>query len=261
MNECDTGREDRPVAIYWEAPPGRRLSAQLARISGSRDTAPQGEPIHVLPDGGLDVVFEREIDSGACHALVFGAKSTALRIADQTPMAKLALHFRAGAAAVFGVPAVELRDRAVPLEALWPRVGGELLARLAEGDARLLDCIGERIPQPAGALASLAEHAASRIFTRAGGEPVAELARELGVCPRTLERAFRTHVGLSPKRLARVARLRAAHRKLLAHVPGAQVALEAGYSDQSHMVREFVALAGAPPQAICRRRPPPPTHS
>jgi len=246
------GREHGSVATYWEAPPGRQLSAQLARISGSCDTAPQAEPIRVLPDGGLDILFERELDTGACRALVFGAKSTALRIADQSPMAKLALHFRPGAAGVFGVPAVELCDRAVPLDALWPRVGRELLARFAEGDARLLDCLGERIPQPASALASLAERAACRIFARAGGEPVAELARALGVCPRTLERAFRAHVGLSPKRLARVARMRAAHLRLRAKVPGAQVALDAGYSDQSHMVREFVALSGAPPQAICR---------
>jgi AraC-like DNA-binding protein len=36
-------------------------------------------------------------------------------------------------------------------------------------------------------------------------------------------------------------------------VPGAQVALDAGYSDQPHMVREFVALAGAPPQVVCRQ--------
>jgi AraC-like DNA-binding protein len=241
------------MASYWEATPAPRLCERVARISGSRDDAAQVEPIRVLPDGGLDLLFERELETGACRALAFGAKTTALVVEDQRPMTKLALHLAPGAAGVFGVPAAELCDRAVPLDALWPRLARELLERFAEGYARLFatleDALTARSPR---ALENLAHRAARRIRARAGRQPIADVARAFGVSSRTLERAFRDHVGPSPKRFARIARLHAAHRALLAGGRGAEVALGAGYSDQPHMVRDFVELAGAPPLAACR---------
>ena len=57
---------------------------------------------------------------------------------------------------------------------------------------------------------------------------------------------FRRHVGVSPKQLARVARLQ---RTLLAlhDVPLAQLASAAGYYDQAHMTNDFSELAGVTP--------------
>ena len=239
------------MASYWETDPAPRLSDRVARVSGSSDDAPQLDPIRILPDGGLDLLFERELETGACRALAFGAKTTALLVADQRPMHKLALHLRPGAAGLFGVPAADLCDRAVPLESLWPALAAELLERFAAGDARLLARLEVALAaRPVEGLAALARRAADRIAAHAGREPIADVARAFGVSVRTLERAFREHVGPSPKRFARIARLNAAHSLLVTGASGAQVALAAGYADQPHMVREFRALAGVTPGAL-----------
>ena len=81
------------------------------------------------------------------------------------------------------------------------------------------------------------------------GIPVAQVAARLGVSQSTLARRFTERVGLTPKRLARVRRL----RRLLAAAHGrdgagwAGAAAECGYFDQAHMIADFRALAGMTP--------------
>jgi AraC-like DNA-binding protein len=57
-------------------------------------------------------------------------------------------------------------------------------------------------------------------------------------------------VGVTPKFFARMARAARAAELMAAHAraPLADVAAQAGYADQSHMTRDFVRLAGAPPK-------------
>ena len=75
-----------------------------------------------------------------------------------------------------------------------------------------------------------------------------DLAAEAGVHPVYLARAFRQSYGCSPAAYARRLRIDAA-RELLARsgVPLAQVALEAGYSDQSHFTHQFRRAVGMSP--------------
>jgi methylphosphotriester-DNA--protein-cysteine methyltransferase len=81
-----------------------------------------------------------------------------------------------------------------------------------------------------------------------GHESIAPLAREVGLTRQHLARLFDAHVGLSPKLLARVVRLR---RLVESGRAGrrdwAAAALDAGYFDQAHMIGEFRALAGVTP--------------
>ncbi len=83
-----------------------------------------------------------------------------------------------------------------------------------------------------------------------GNQPIAALARRLGLTERTLERRFQAHIGATPKKYARVVRLRNAllQRKQLDQ--WADVACAAGYYDQSHMIRDFQELYGLSPEAI-----------
>jgi AraC-like DNA-binding protein len=95
----------------------------------------------------------------------------------------------------------------------------------------------------------VAEEAARRIAVRGGRLRIAALARSLGVSERTLERRFDDAVGLSPRRLARVLRFRRAWEAASrAQVEAwSLLALDCGYSDQPHLIREFRRLAGTPP--------------
>jgi AraC-like DNA-binding protein len=83
-----------------------------------------------------------------------------------------------------------------------------------------------------------------------GSYPIAMLARTLGLSERTLERRFQIHIGATPKRYARIVRLRNAVflRKELSN--WADVAYATGYYDQSHMINDFQELYGMTPESI-----------
>lgn len=93
------------------------------------------------------------------------------------------------------------------------------------------------------------EAAVDEIIRSRGQTRVHDLALTLDVSSRQLEREFRSGVGLSPKGLARTIRFQNLLR-LVGEVPlreWAHVALEGGYADQPHMVREFREFAGQSP--------------
>jgi AraC-like DNA-binding protein len=149
----------------------------------------------------------------------------------------LALRIAAGAApAVFGVAASELADRAMPLAELWPAHDGDLQAELAR--------------RVASAKVDHAMLHAARRLAAAPALRIEELARELALGVRQLHRRFTSAVGLSPKRFAKVARIRRAIELAGLQAPWAGIAVDAGFYDQAHLIGEFHALAGVTPQAL-----------
>ena len=83
---------------------------------------------------------------------------------------------------------------------------------------------------------------------------VEALAAEVGLSVRQLQRRFADHVGISPKAVIRRYRLyEAAERaRLGTTVDWASLAAELGYSDQSHLTREFSSVFGLPPERYAR---------
>jgi transcriptional regulator GlxA family with amidase domain len=75
------------------------------------------------------------------------------------------------------------------------------------------------------------------------------LAAGLGLSARSLERLFLEQLGLTPKRLVRLVRLRRVLARLEAGSFGtlAELALTCGYSDQPHLTRDFKQLTGRLP--------------
>jgi AraC family transcriptional regulator len=98
--------------------------------------------------------------------------------------------------------------------------------------------------------------AARELLDAQSPEPVsiAAIARELGVHPSHLARTFRQHFHVTPAEYVRRRRLEHA-RRLLAEgeLSIADVALAAGFYDQSHLTRSFRRALGTTP-AVQRRR-------
>jgi AraC-like DNA-binding protein len=98
----------------------------------------------------------------------------------------------------------------------------------------------------------------SALVERIAGDPsvvrVEPLAAEVGLSVRQLQRRFADHVGLSPKAVIRRYRLfEAAERARRAEVVDwAALAAELRYSDQPHLVRDFRATFGLPPEQYAR---------
>ena len=84
---------------------------------------------------------------------------------------------------------------------------------------------------------------------------VRKLTREAGVSDHRFIDVFRSEVGLSPKLFHRVQRFQRVliQVRRLPEPEWEQLALEAGYFDQSHLIRDFRAFSGFSPADYLRR--------
>jgi AraC-like DNA-binding protein len=228
--------------------------------------AAPGEPTRevMLPTGMTHVVFRLTddplrtfSDAGTREqtfrgAVVGGARAGVYVREIGGPVSAVGAMLEAGAASLlFGVPADELAGRHVELEDLW---GGEVVSlrdRLGEAatlDARLdlLEAaLAAHLPK-LRALHPAVAHGLSRI---SAGAAVGDVVADTGYSHRHFVALFRSAVGFAPRTFTRLLRL----QKVLAifsarpKEPLAQVALEAGYSDQAHLTREFGELTTMTP--------------
>lgn len=74
-----------------------------------------------------------------------------------------------------------------------------------------------------------------------------KLEHRYGISARRLQQRFHEHMGMAPKAFLRLVRFQRALRGLQQGASCLDVAFDQGYSDQSHLVREFKAFAGLPP--------------
>ncbi|MFG2177801.1 helix-turn-helix domain-containing protein [Streptomyces abikoensis] len=158
-----------------------------------------------------------------------------------------------GARALFRLPLQELARRNVHLTDLLGPDGRRLTEQLAEApdwptrfrtiDAFLLARIG------AGPELPLQVRRAWRRLIGAGAAPISTLADEVGWSRQHLNVRFSKEIGLSPKTLARIARLQRAMALMRSTRPPslADVAAMCGYTDQSHLNRDFRLLTGCTP--------------
>jgi AraC-like DNA-binding protein len=248
---------------YREHAPSPDLACVIETIwtlTGSvADTSPQC----VLPDGRPELVlhlgdhFER-VDARSTQrqprAIFAGQLTRPLALRPTGRISVVGVRFRPdGAAAVLRVPQRGLKDMSVDVGELVPDLGRGMRSIRDETvdalvAATLVQCaIRRRLaasrPDPRVRFAVQAIQRAS------GNVRVSRLAEATGLTRRHLERVFLDAVGISPKRLARVVRFQRAVRLLERGAPrrGAETALECGYADQAHFVREFRELAGCPP--------------
>jgi len=227
-----------------------------------------------LPDGSASLlvrITERGTRSigGAGDISIAGPRTRALfKI---SPTLHCAVHVQlmpASARALFGVPLHTLTDRVVPLEDVWGAEATHVRDALfrAPDLPALLATLQELLVLRVGrAGESAAERLARRavVMLTASREPVRieDIAAQLGVSARHLRRVFVEHVGVGPKELARMLRVqrvagamvpRARTRPPAAEGGWAQVALDAGYYDQAHMIAEFRELVGMTPGTFAK---------
>jgi AraC-like DNA-binding protein len=162
----------------------------------------------------------------------------------------LGVHFRPGGAFPFlGLVAGELADTHVELKTLWRARASEFRERLcdaASADERfrlvehyLIVAMQGRLHRAVPATMSFLRppHCLS----------VHEAAQMVGISQRRLIEVFTQQVGLTPKLFSRVCRLQRALGWAATDQDWAQIALESGYFDQSHLIHDF--------QEFCRMTP------
>ena len=154
------------------------------------------------------------------------------------------------AACLLGPTTGALIDRVLP----WAALAGEAeAARLedevqsAPGEPRRLAALLDSFRRALRPVVHAARRQEIALWCDATARAGAGACLRLGMSERQLERRFRACLGLAPKQFHKLARL---HHTLGAAVNGdalgAELALQGGYYDQSHLARDLRQLAGAP---------------
>lgn len=202
----------------------------------------------VIPDNCADILLELEPDGSVADASVVGVMTRPVHVAAR-PVHLVGLRFRPGwLAPLLRVDAAVVRDARVPLSSVAPS-----WARALESDhplARLLDEVGTSVAAHRGPT-PVVRAVLDEVRTNPTELRVESVCRAQGVSRQFLARVFNQQVGIGPKFVARVSRL-ARVRGAMSSRRGdwARLAAESGFADQSHLVREMRALAGAVPTAL-----------
>jgi AraC-like DNA-binding protein len=184
-----------------------------------------------------------------------------------TSVRLVGVHFKPwGLSPFVDMPATELRDRWAPVDAVWQRSLDRIRNQVgdtatATETLRVLEAeLRSRLPEAPAHGLDLVEHTGGHLETSKGAAPVAALADAAGVSGNHLATQFKSHVGVTPKRVARIYRF--AHLILSADarrpVDWSGLAQTLGYFDQAHLSREFKDFTGHTPTdylALRRRLP------
>lgn len=155
---------------------------------------------------------------------------------------------------VFGVAPAEIRSRIVDLCAVWPLAVGlrdELLSH-ADPDEILVRTVSLVEAQLRDAPRGLDRgEAAVRRLVDDPTAPIAEVAAELGIGRAHLARELTRLVGLTPRVLARLLRMRRLLAEIDVHdaVGWRELAADLGWFDQAHLIRDFRRHTGVTPSA------------
>lgn len=266
-----TTREESELG-HWSASLWRpaRLAAYVDRFwysEGSIGVARE----RLLPNG----MAELAVCLGDPHRLVEGKGSSTLRmsltglqtgpVVIEHPAYHRVLGLRlrpAGAYALLSLPMSEVSDLTVDLEDVLGAAARELTDRCH--DTRTVEqCfavaaafVEQRIAR-ARSFDPRVAWSVARIDDSEGRVAIAALRDRTGLSKTRLAGIFRDQIGVLPKAYARIVRFRRALELLDGDAASlAEVAIDAGFYDQSHMTSEFRELAGLTPREFVAVRYP-----
>ncbi|WP_326718239.1 MULTISPECIES: helix-turn-helix transcriptional regulator [unclassified Streptomyces] len=177
------------------------------------------------------------------------------------------VHFKPwGMSPFVDMPATELRDRWVPVDSVWQRSVDRIRNQVGDATsaAETLRVMEKELRSRLVAAPSrgldLVQHSGGWLEASYGAVSVAALSDAVGVSGNHLATQFKSHVGVTPKKVARMYRFARLILSVDAMRPvdWSELALTAGYFDQAHFSKEFKDFTGHTPTeylALRRRIP------
>jgi AraC-like DNA-binding protein len=254
------------LAYRQFAPPDHLQSLVRCVWTLHGETTGEAQPQPIIPDGSIEIIFNlsqpfRQLTPSGDTVLqprlmIVGPTGIATVAAPTGAVDVVGVRLQPWAGHVFGMPPAEFRDMTIPMDLLAPG-----LARLA--DTRLRESLSQSkrvtlVLEGLERLAARSTPAPGRVqaavahCSQPGMVRSAQIAKLLGYSLRSLERHFANHVGLSPKRLATVFRIQRVFR-ILRMQPAStwtSIAGQAGFADQSHLIRDMRRVAGLAPTEL-----------
>jgi AraC-like DNA-binding protein len=211
--------------------------------------------IQTFPDGCAQLLVEIA-DAAQPLCVISGPRLTAGVYVPPSRKNVVGVRLRPGVAhALLQLPICGLVDARVVFAA--PELECEM-ARADSTDARF-DVLETFVEQRliGAVIDERVDKAVHLIGASSGDARIEEVARECGLGRRQLERLMRVWVGVTPKRLSRIARFQAVLGGMAAQAPREWVHMAAAtYADQPHMIREFSEFAGSTPRRLIMSRSP-----
>ena len=234
----------------------------------SPDPVNEAQVERILPDGCVELILNfgscvtQHTDSNTStqpRNFLVGQMTGPTFISPAGDVDLLGVRFHPGGAfPFFRIPLSEMTDQVVELGCLSSVLETQLLsvchgavtsvARVAAVAASLT----KRLPTIHDVnLMDMAEI----VVSSRGLRSVDQLAQDAGISCRQLERRFLQGVGLGPKLLSRILRFQQVFRAVeRADNSWAAVALECGYYDQAHLIRDFNKFARQTPGVLFAER-------
>jgi AraC-like DNA-binding protein len=275
VNAVDYARGETPAGAWEQAlgKPGPRLAHLIDAYHGYSERSPAallrlevpfpgtalilgfGDPIAVSTSGhpeDLEGGYLGFLAGISCHPALVESRSQAGVQVNLTPL---------GAYHLFGVAMEDLTNRVVRLRDLLGVIGDEIIERLREAPSweqrfALLDALFLRALCTNRPPTEAVAWAWRQVRSHPGEVPIRDLAGAIGWSHKHLIARFRHEVGVSPHLAGRIVRFDRAARRLAAPASLAlsTVALDSGYYDQAHMVREFREFARCTPREFRARQ-------
>ena len=222
----------------------------------------------ILPTGTLELAinlrqnelrfYDPERPDNRSHlsgAVVSGAHGRSFAPESAEEVMIIGVHFKPGGAFPFlGVPAGDLADTHVDLETLWGPSAGRLRECLWEARTSI-----ERFQLLEEGLLSRLCHGVEQHYAvsvalemfgkNQAGPKVREAAKYLDLSQRRFIQVFKAEVGMTPKLFSRIQRFQRTRTFIQQNPPPnwTTLALDRGYFDQSHFIREFLEFSGLSP--------------
>lgn len=210
--------------------------------------------VEVLPGPEIQLVVEA--GAARVHGILGGKFTYELRDTGDI----FGTTFRpAGFRCVYGRPIAELGNRVVDGSEIF----GAAATRFANGiasktnRAERIDLAEEFVRQRQPDITAMTRLVNEIVDTVADDRSIVrvdDIAERFGVGQRNLQKLFREHVGMTPKRVLQRYRLHEAAERLdNGSASLAALAADLGYADQAHFARDFKAIVGRPPASYTNR--------
>jgi AraC-like DNA-binding protein len=233
------------------------MAAPLRRRELPTEEAPLiinfGAPFHLFTPGGAQP--GRDLAS-----FIAGAYDTYQLVESSGASNGVQINFTLlGMRLLVGRPIEDMANRALAPEDVFGALARELIDRLYEArswDARFayLDRALTRRIEGGRAVPANVSRAWQRLVASGGQARIRSIVQEIGWSERHFIAQFTHELGVSPKVLARMLRFGRVTRSLRAGLAAdlADLAVAAGYYDQSHLTRDVREFAGTTPGALRR---------
>ena len=219
----------------------------------------------ILPDGCVEIIlnfaepFAQHNDNSTQvqpRNFIVGQMTRPILISPTGPVQLIGIRFHPGGTTpFFSLPMHELTNQVVELSYVARTLERELLRRAID-----LPELSDKVSALATVLTnhlrkiktdSRLLQVAAKIVQHSGMIPIDDLANGSGLSSRQLERRFLTEVGLGPKLFSRILRFQQVFRAVDANEPAwTDVALDCGYYDQAHLIKDFRQFAHQTPAVL-----------